>query len=250
MDFEDLRVKDICRVVRYTDMTRHWHAQNRGDHFIGIKRKGHALHHFSHGDFMLSPGSVYYFNQKDDYEVNILEPGEAFSVHFTTFFPIDTDSFSIPSEDSGGFIMLLEKLEAVQCSASHDTFSAMSVFFRLCAEINRQRHHQDTASHPKIRHAKEYLRTHFREPHAVKNAAEICGISERWFRELFSAAYAMTPNQYLALQRIEYAKELLHSGSYSLEETAVLCGFRDVYYFSKCFKNRTGFSPGAYKKYL
>ena len=101
-----------------------------------------------------------------------------------------------------------------------------------------------------IRRAKEYLRTHFREPHAVKNAAEICGISERWFRELFSAAYAMTPNQYLALQRIEYAKELLHSGSYSLEETAVLCGFRDVYYFSKCFKNRTGFSPGAYKKCL
>lgn len=248
MDFETLRINELYRVVRYADITKRWHAQNRGDHFIGIKLRGQAMHHFRHGDVLLSPGSLYFFNRKDDYDVQILEPGEALSAHFTTFSPIETDSFCISSADCGKFAMLLEKLEALQSDALQDPLSSLSLFYALCAELNRLRQRQETSSHPKIHKAHEYLRTHFHEQEALVNAVKICGISERWFRELFSAAFGTTPGRYLSLRRIEYAKELLRSGSYSIAETSAMCGFRDVYYFSKCFKNETGISPGAYKK--
>ena len=144
--------------------------------------------------------------------------------------------------------MLLEKLEVLQNGPSPDQLSSISLFYALCAELNRLRQRQETSSHPKISSAKEYLRTHFHEPEALQHAAEICGISERWFRELFSAAFGITPGRYLVQRKIDYAKELLRSGSYSIAETSVLCGFHEIYYFSKCFKSETGFSPGAYKK--
>lgn len=52
---------------------------------------------------------------------------------------------------------------------------------------------------------------------------------------------------YLNLMRIEKAKEYLDNG-YSVEETANITGFSNIYYFSNIFKNKTGKSPSKYRQ--
>lgn len=56
----------------------------------------------------------------------------------------------------------------------------------------------------------------------------------------------MPPVKYLTQLRIEYAKELLITGRYSIGEIAEMCGFENVYYFSTVFKKHTGIPPSKY----
>jgi len=57
----------------------------------------------------------------------------------------------------------------------------------------------------------------------------------------------MTPNRYLVTRKVEYAKKLLLSKELSVTAVAELCGFSDVYYFSKVFRKETGIAPSLYR---
>jgi YesN/AraC family two-component response regulator len=47
--------------------------------------------------------------------------------------------------------------------------------------------------------------------------------------------------------KIKEAKALLRSKKMSITEISELCGFSDVYYFSKTFKQICGMPPSAWK---
>ena len=85
MNFENLRIKDVRASIRYRPNIKHWQSKNRKDHFVGIQLSGSALHTFSDRNFVLFGNCVYFFNQREDYVVDVHEVGEAFSVHFTTY---------------------------------------------------------------------------------------------------------------------------------------------------------------------
>lgn len=58
-----------------------------------------------------------------------------------------------------------------------------------------------------------------------------------------------TPSEYLNLLRLRYAKQLLLNHSYSITQTAEMCGFSNPYYFTNLFHKRFGMSPSAYRKF-
>ena len=72
-------------------------------------------------------------------------------------------------------------------------------------------------------------------------------ISEVYFRKIFKKIYKVSPNKYINNLRLEYASQLLQSGLYRIYEISELSGFTDVKYFAKCFKEKYGISPLAYK---
>ncbi|MCQ2414388.1 MAG: AraC family transcriptional regulator [Clostridia bacterium] len=56
-------------------------------------------------------------------------------------------------------------------------------------------------------------------------------------------------HRYLLFIRLSAAMEMLDAGEEdSISRIAMLCGFRDLYYFSRYFKKFTGFSPSDYRK--
>ncbi|MBQ2750587.1 MAG: helix-turn-helix transcriptional regulator [Clostridia bacterium] len=56
----------------------------------------------------------------------------------------------------------------------------------------------------------------------------------------------MTPSRYVAKLRLERGAELLGSGQYNVTEVAALCGYDNIYYFSRCFKEAYGVPPSLY----
>jgi AraC-like DNA-binding protein len=100
----------------------------------------------------------------------------------------------------------------------------------------------------RIAMAREYLDTNFRSDNVLDGAAAASGLSRRRFGELFKNNFDVTPNRYLQIKRIEYSKELLGIQELSVGEVAVLCGFSDIYYFSRLFKKLTGITPSAYTR--
>ena len=47
---------------------------------------------------------------------------------------------------------------------------------------------------------------------------------------------------------MKYAKQMLLDGNVSLEDIAETVGYNDKKYFSRVFKNETGYTPGEYRR--
>lgn len=73
-------------------------------------------------------------------------------------------------------------------------------------------------------------------------------ISEVYLRKLFLNKYGITPHQYLLAYRLDRAKQFLVEGYLSVTEIAELCGFSNLYHFSRTFKSRIGDTPTEYMR--
>ena len=95
--------------------------------------------------------------------------------------------------------------------------------------------------------AMDYIDSHFTEHDCLARAIADSGITARRFGDIFKNTVGITPNRYLVSRRIERAKELLSVEGLSVGDVAEICGFSDVYYFSKVFKSETGVAPSKWK---
>jgi len=78
--------------------------------------------------------------------------------------------------------------------------------------------------------------------------AQQCALSVSHFARAFRQSFGTPPHHYLVLQRIECAKVLLSSSSYSLCEVAQKAGFSDQPSFSRTFKIIVGTTPGQWRR--
>ena len=73
-------------------------------------------------------------------------------------------------------------------------------------------------------------------------------VNYTWFSEKFKEHTGVNFNEYLKRLRIDEAKKLLEKGTYKVYEVAERCGFSDVKYFMKIFREETGMSPTEWSK--
>ena len=76
--------------------------------------------------------------------------------------------------------------------------------------------------------------------------AELSGIGETYYRNIFLAVFDMPPARYIQLYRVGKAKELLLNSSSTVEEIAVAVGFANASYFCKVFKSLTDMTPSEF----
>ncbi len=244
MDFRHLHVRDILAIVRYSPTSPRWTTKNRKDHIIGIQLHGTGFHDFGYQNFVISRNDIYFLNQKDDYKVQVLAPCESFSIHFTTYEDIDTDSFCIPSAAPDLFLTILKNAETA--ARIGDELSLRSHFYRFCSELEHTHSRLHYPSDKRIQSAKEYMDLHFVDKNCMDQAIIISNLSKRRFGELFKSLFSTTPNRYILLKKIQLAQQLLSVKTISITDIAASCGFSDVYYFSKVFKAETGVSPSKW----
>ena len=78
--------------------------------------------------------------------------------------------------------------------------------------------------------------------------ASLCGISYSYLKKLFIKKFSVPPKRYAVQLKLNYAEDLLAAGDYSVTEIAEMCGFRDVYFFSRQFKKYIGVAPTTFQK--
>ena len=90
----------------------------------------------------------------------------------------------------------------------------------------------------------DYLEKHYREADiSLKRVAEIFSYTDKYLSALFKKRMQIGFNSYLTNLRVAYANELIESGTSSVSEIAMSCGFADPLYFSKIYKKKTGKTP-------
>lgn len=248
MKFENIRVERIKAVVYYKPDMLSWKATDRNDHFIGIDITGSAKHNLGYKHIDLEPDYIYFFNQKDDFEAVTTEVGYCYSIHFTTYEPIETESFCKKVNNTDEIIKMIRKIEDLWHSRESGELSMLSCFYGLCDMFHHIVNAPYTPKDKRIMAAKEYLDLHFREKDCLSNAVKLSQITQRRFNDIFRLHFNSTPNSYIISKKIDYARELLLLNCLSIADASEMSGFSDVYYFSKMFKQKMGITPGEFKK--
>jgi len=101
-----------------------------------------------------------------------------------------------------------------------------------------------------INKARIIFRTNIDQGINIEKVAEELCVSYAWFRKAFKTYTGIAPHQYLIQLKIEKAKMLLTDCSRSIKEIAFSLNFESPFYFSRLFKEKTGFSPDVYRKQL
>ncbi len=131
---------------------------------------------------------------------------------------------------------------------SNEDFRAYHAILTLIAEeISRSSLFED--SPPSIaKQAKDYIRTHLSDKITLTDLSWHLHCSTVTITEHFKKEFGLTVMEYVTKKRIAEAERLLRETDLSIKEVALLSGFSDVEYFSRCFKKRHGCPPGEWKK--
>jgi AraC-like DNA-binding protein len=73
-------------------------------------------------------------------------------------------------------------------------------------------------------------------------------LSASQIRRLFSKHLRVTPRKWLQRERLTYAQSLMVNSDATLAQIADVCGFCDVYHFSREFKRAVAVSPTAWRR--
>ena len=92
-----------------------------------------------------------------------------------------------------------------------------------------------------------YIQENFHRVITRSSIANRFNISANHLSRMFRQQGHMTLADYITRVRVERAKFMLRKYPFRLGEVATRCGFQDVNYFFRVFKNKTGHTPSEYR---
>ena len=121
---------------------------------------------------------------------------------------------------------------------------------KYCAKKPQISTYVDGLSKSQLRQIIEYIHRHVDSEIKLTTLAEMAGISQYYFCQLFKQSLGISPYQYVLQLRVERAKQLLKSQKMTICDIALACGFANQSHFTKHFRKLTGTTPKAYWKNL
>ena len=216
---------------------------------ITFRKSGRVLVRCGEIEFISEPNSLTFMPKGCAYDTQILEDGEMSILHFHTLE--ESDRFldapisvrpQFPLAFSNLFGNALERFASSGC----DLFS-MSAAYELLNEAKSIFESNSPSPPRRMKKCKQYIDDNICDSSLrISALAEMCGISEVYFRREFKKFYGTSPLDYIKKRRIEIARGLLQTGMCNVTDTAFQSGFESISYFSAEFRRLTGMSPGEY----
>lgn len=100
----------------------------------------------------------------------------------------------------------------------------------------------------KVELTREYIKEHFREDIQVESLASKLYLSPGYLSMAFKREVGENIRQYIRNMRMEKATELLRDTDMTVSEIGAEVGFKNMSYFSKCFRQQFGDTPENYRK--
>lgn len=159
--------------------------------------------------------------------------------------------------DSRAYHSLTHAIEAVTyeqklCDIGHEkkisaTLTSMLIdVARACRQQGITDEKRSSPCEKAIIRAHTVITENCAKPWSLSDMAELSGYSVSRFCGLYKKQFGISPTEHLIRIRIDRAKHLLASGLYNVSETAELCGFSSLHYFSLTFKKHVGCPPSLF----
>lgn len=237
----------------------HWHEYFE----IELILKGSGLHHQNNTTQPFGAGNICFLTPIDFHQVEPLEPLEIINITFNDAW--------IPSE----FLTLfMNKQELSVAKLSDETFEYLkSITVKLNDEFSQDKAYRafymknlincilcelvhifptivdssakDTSN--VIRRTLTYLYCNFRNSPSLHEVAEVAGLCDNYFSEVFSKSTGQTFNRFLNDLKLQYAHDLLLHSQKSVTEICFLSGFNSMTHFQREFKKKYNCTPSNKK---
>lgn len=133
-----------------------------------------------------------------------------------------------------------------QCA--HFTMEGTREFICYIFEkIEGSRRSDNTRGENVVNQIKSYIEIHLKEELSRKMLAKSVYLSEVYVSKLFAQATGVSIPAYITSRRVEKAKDLLRNSSLPVSKIAIEVGYSNFSYFSKTFKDMTGYTPNEYR---
>ena len=219
-------------------------------HGLVLYKNGFCDYHYENYSFTAHPGSLLFLPQGQPYSIKPQGESDCLCINFSCEEMMGIPAFSIDPTNAGSIQALFEKaISTWKRYESGYISSCMSCLYAIIAELQRQLDEMQTGYHGmgQLKKAYIYIHSHYKDPDLrVSFLASECHMSERSFRSKFETVFGVTPTKYINNLRMTYARDLLSSHMVSVSEAALNSGYRDIYYFSRVFKQHYGISPSYY----
>lgn len=128
-------------------------------------------------------------------------------------------------------------------------YELISLYFNKSDELDVEQcpFLKDEANVRKIKDAKEMMINNMMDPPTLKELSEKIGLSLKKLKKGFKEVYGDTVYGFLFKYKMEYARKLLESGQYNVNEAGLHVGYSTASHFISAFKKKYGTTP---KKYL
>ena len=223
----------------------------RASHGLVLHLDGNRQYFFSDGrEITVSPQEVIYLPKGSNYHVKFDNDNNCYFINFQLAEPINGEPMKLRVQDFQKLLPAFKEARQAWCSKKPGyMMKCKEKLYHILYQLQKEYHRSstDTEKHLQLAPATQYILEHYASrPLRVDELAAMCGITPEYFRTLFHKLYGTSPIKYINQLRIERAKELILSDSYTIANVAELSGFPDISYFSKIFKRATGVSPSEY----
>ena len=112
---------------------------------------------------------------------------------------------------------------------------------------------KDKANDYKIDNVKKvlrYIHDNYKQKIYLDDMSKLLGMNTQYFCRYFKKLVGKTPTEYINDVRIEKAKELLAESDDKIIDIAIACGYDNIGYFIKRFREQKHMSPSQYRKQI
>lgn len=105
--------------------------------------------------------------------------------------------------------------------------------------------HKTASVTEKIR---QYIDSHYREEIKRDTLAEMVYLNTDYMSRIFKKEYGISISSYILQKRVGEAKKLLSQSDLPINTVSIYVGYSNFSYFTKMFKENTGYSPLEYRR--
>lgn len=221
---------------RYVKMTdRRWYG-------LSFCTEGQMTYTHNGTEYVSDPDHAVILPQGQSYSLYCNKKGVFPLINFKCMEPLCDTITVLPIDNLKMYIKDFEHMRSLSLFEKNRT-KLISIFYDIIYRLSSRKTTQSGILLP----AEKFLENNFDNTEITNEMlAQQCGISEIYFRRLFTRQYGVTPHQYIINIRINKAKQLLTDGMLKINAISEKCGFSTPNHFCRVFKEKTGLTPLEY----
>lgn len=101
-----------------------------------------------------------------------------------------------------------------------------------------------------VEQIKDYIDEHYKEDIRREDLSKRVYLNTDYISRIFKKEVGISISSYVMKKRVEEAKKMLAQSNFPINTVSIYVGYSNFSYFTKMFKENTGYSPLEYRRMI